>query len=481
MEGTALPRVFNPTVSLPPAVDAYTRRYTQNAVNNRSFNPAETVIIQIPTGRPGAFLVPQLSYLRFTVTVPVSAAVADAGCRSKFAGLAGAANMIGEQRVLLNGSVVEEILNHQAAYELFHDGGCGVRQNMEEVMMGAYPVSNDRDYDAIALGPPLALTSFNKHITSPLYASGWNCSAASTEGGAAAAVTAAWSQTFCVPIMSALLGTFAEKALPTCLIAPNSLELHLRLSEAARAIAVAQTNAGLAGIGNTTVANWSISSVQFVGCEVVLPSPVMDSILSMVTQGLEIYSSTLHNYTASTGGATSPQIVLGTNYASVNSLFCIFQNTSQLVGTLPSNRRIKPTAAAADEMTSQLQIGSERVPQVPTTGTAQILTELMQAFGALSDKDAAPSAVFSYIPFTTVAYPTQTSSFAIGYDLDVFSIASDQVRSGRNLVGQQTTLSLTGLNAAPVGGVQGAYVVQAYVWHDVKYVFRAGGAVSCYW
>lgn len=454
MEGTALPRAFNPTVSLPPAVDAYTRRYTQNAVNNRTFNPAETVIIQIPTGRPGAFLVPQLSYLRFTVTVPVSAGNAAAGDRSKFAGLAGAANMIGEQRVLLNGSVVEEILNHQAAYELFHDGGCGVRQNMEEVMSGVYPV-------ALTAGASNATTA------SPLYASGWNCSAA----GAGGAVSAAWTQTFCVPIMSSLLGTFAEKALPTCLIAPNSLELHLRLSDAARAIAVAQST-GAAGA--TTVANWTVSAMQFVGCEVVLPSPVMDSILSVVPEGLTLFSSTLHNYTAGTGAVASPQVVLGTNYASVNSLFCIFQLAADLVGTRPSNRRIKPAAAATDVLTAQLQIGSERVPQVPTSGDSQIMAELMQAYGALSDRDAAPSAVFTYTAFTGITPVLQTSSFAIGYDLDVFSIASDQVRSGRNLVGQQTTLSMTGLDAV-------AYTIQAYVWHDVKFVFRAGGAVSCYW
>jgi len=471
MEGTALPRAFNPTVSLPPAVDAYTRRYTQNAVNNRSFNPSETVIIQVPTGRPGAFLVPQLSYLRYTVTVPISTVAlgaASAGDRSKFAGLAGAANMIGEQRVLLNGSVVEEILNHQPAYELFHDAGCGVRQNMEEQLMGAYPVVNDFNFDAIAAGPPIVLTRYNNHLVSALYESGWNCSAASAGGGAA--VTDAWTQTFCVPIMSSLLGTFAEKALPTCLIAPNSLELHIRLSDAARAIAVTQT---YGAAGTAYVPNWSVSNVQFVGCEVVLPSPVMDSILSVVPEGLTLFSSTLHNYTASTGAATSPQIVLGTNYASVNSLFAIFQIPADLVGNKQSNRRVKPTALVTDVITAQLQIGSERVPQVPTSDSSQIMAELQQAFGTLSDRDAAPSAVFGYTPFNSIT-TTMTSSFAIGYDLDVFSIASDQVRSGRNLVGQQTTLSLTNIVAAN-------RTVQSYVWHDCKFVLRAGGAVSCYW
>lgn len=458
MEGTALPRAFNPTVSLPPAVDAYTRRYTQNAVNNRAFDPGQTVIIQIPTGRPGAFLVPQLSYLRFTVTVPQSTAAAAANSRSKFSGLAGAANVIGEQRVLLNGSVVEEILNHPTAYELFHDAGCGVRQNMEEVMQGAYPMA-------------LASTAvtYESSVT-PTYKGAWNCS---VDNGGAAAVTATWTQTFCVPIMSSILGTFAEKAFPTCLVAPNSLELHLRLSDRERAFSVTDAT-GANGSAAAVIDAWTVASVQFVGCEVVLPSPVMDSILSAVPEGLTLFSSTVHNYTASTGQAASPQIVLGTNYASVNSLFCVFQNSTQFTRAYASNRRLKPTANASDEMSSQLQIGSERVPQVPTTGTSQIMAELMQAFGALSDKDAAPSLVFSYTPFTTVTNVTQTSSFAIGYDLDVFSIASDQVRSGRNLVGQQTTLALTGLNATN-------YTVQAYIWHDVKYVIRAGGAVSCYW
>lgn len=451
-EGGALPRVMNPTVSLPPAVDAYTRRYTQNAVNNRTFTPSETVIIQIPTGRPGAFLVPQLSYLRFSVTFTGTAAAA-AGNRNKFSGLAGAANVIGEQRVLLNGSVVEEILNHQVCYELFHDAGCGVRQNFEETMSGAYPVV-------------LTAGGDNEDAPIALYASNSNCSAAG-----AVAVAADVVRTFCVPIMSALLGTFAEKALPTCLIAPNSLELHLRLSEVTRAINIS-TSAG--GAGAVASGGYTVGNVQFVGCEVVLPSAVMDSIISMVPQGLEIYSSTVHNYTAATGANATPNIVLGTNYASVNSLFLTFPADAS--AQRPANRRMKPTAAETTTVTCQLQIGSERVPQVPTSGDAQIMAELMQAFGALADKDAAPSAVFSANAFTvrTANAPTMVSSFAIGYDLDVFSIASDQVRSGRNLVGQQTTVSLTGLD-----GIN--HTVQSYVWHDVKYVFRAGGAVTAYW
>jgi len=461
----ALPRAFNPTSVLPPAVDAYSRKFTQNAVNNRTYNPGETCIIQIPAGRPSCWLNQLNSYLRFTVNIPADTLAVGANSRVKFAGMAGASSVIDSVRVYINGSTASELLNYPEVAELYHDMTAGTRESFLDTTQGAVHAFRKPDAFAPVTGEESLTPMFEATVNS-----GNNIAAA----GAGVFYTG-MGLTFSVPLLDGLLGVLGSKMLPTCLFAPNSIELHITFSSQVTGLSVSDTaNGAAAGIAAGIA--WTISNMAYVGQEVYLPSAVSEQLLASVPMGLAIYTNGIHNYVSSTGAIADPQIILGTNYASVNSLFFIFQQSAAAIFGDARNalaRRVKPTAAAANTITSQLQIGSERVPQVATSGDSQIMAELTQAFGMFTDKDAAPVAHMAGAAFRLLT-PVQCASFAIGYDLDTFSLENDQVRSGRSLVGQQTLLALTGLNAA-------AYNVQTYIHHDVKLVIRPGSAVSIYW
>lgn len=461
VDAAALPRDFNPTTALPPAVDAYTRKYTQNAQNNRTYNPTETCVIVIPSGRPGAMLQTQNSYLRFDVTFPSITTLVAANQRLRFSGLAGASNLIGALRVYVNGSTASECLNYGQVAEIIHDQTSGGgRANVLDTMCGAYPTLLESEATPSVTGEE---TNVN-----PQFVGQYNASSNIAVAGA----TTAFTRTFCVPLIDGVLGTLAQKALPVSLFAPSSIELHITWASQFQGMCVGPIQ--LAGANAVAAIPWTVSNVSFVGQEVYLPSVVSEAMLASVPQGLSLYTNALHNYTSSTGAAASPQIILSTNFASVNSLMFTFQPTAALnFSYWCQNRRVKPTAAVTDVVTAQLQIGSERVPQVATSGDSQIMAEVLQAFAALNDRDYCPAPQMARKAFTALTL-SSAASFLIAYDLDSFTLESDSVRSGRSLVGQQTVLSLTGLDAS-------AYQVQTYVHHDCKLVIRPGGAVSIYW
>lgn len=468
----ALPRAYNPTSVLPPAVDAYTRKFTQNAVNNRTYNPGETCIIQIPAGRPSCWLNQLNSYLRFTVNGAVGVVgqgvSAVNNSRGKFAGLAGASSVIDSIRVYINGSTASELLNYPEIAELYHDATCGGgRANVLDTMQGAYHV--------VQLPEATPAVTGEEAVTA-VYQAGFNASATA----AAAANIPAWSATVSLPILDGLLGVLGSKMLPTCLFAPNSIELHITFSSVNNGLSNSPTSGFNAAAA--TAQNWTITNMAYCGQEVYLPSAVSEQLLASVPAGLALYTNSIHNYVSSAptqgvAGVWSPQIILGTNYASVNSIFFTFQD----LGNMPDSRgcaarRRKPCQAANPEqtITAQLQIGSERVPQVATSGDSQLMAELMQAFGMFTDKDAAPGAQLAGPAWRAVTM-TQTGSFAIGYDLDTFSLENDQVRSGRSLVGQQTLLALSSIDSNV------SFTMQTYIHHDTKVVIRPGSAVSIYW
>jgi hypothetical protein len=126
--GTAVPPNVNLSRTKPYAVSAYTRRVKSLANNAQSFGPDSYVNITLDTSTPGSFLDPLQSYLKFDLTFENSNPFAD---YVSF-GSAGAASIIEEFRIYVQGTPIEEILQYNVFYELAmnQNGQCQQPFNM---------------------------------------------------------------------------------------------------------------------------------------------------------------------------------------------------------------------------------------------------------------------------------------------------------------------------------------------------------------
>ena len=112
--GTAVPGNVNLSRQKPYAVSAYSRRVKSLANNAQAFGPDSYVNITLDTSTPGSFLDPLQSYLKFDVVIRNSNVFADF---ISF-GASGAASLIEEFRIYVQGTPIEEILQYNVFYEL---------------------------------------------------------------------------------------------------------------------------------------------------------------------------------------------------------------------------------------------------------------------------------------------------------------------------------------------------------------------------
>lgn len=120
--GTAVPSNVNLAKQKPYAVSAYSRRVKSLANNAQSFGPNSYVNITLDTSTPGSFLDPLQSYLKFDLRIQNSNPFID---YVSF-GQAGAASLIEEFRIYVQGTPIEEILQYNVFYEtaMCQNGQC---------------------------------------------------------------------------------------------------------------------------------------------------------------------------------------------------------------------------------------------------------------------------------------------------------------------------------------------------------------------
>ena len=106
--GTAVPSNVNLARQKPYAVSAYSRRVKSLANNAQNFGPDSYVNITLDTSTPGSFLDPLQSYLKFDLTIENTNIFAD----YVSLGAAGAASVIEEFRIYVQGTPIEEILQY---------------------------------------------------------------------------------------------------------------------------------------------------------------------------------------------------------------------------------------------------------------------------------------------------------------------------------------------------------------------------------
>lgn len=441
----AVPSSYNVTKVKPPAVAAYKRRFIQPASSTAAATGGTYVRIPIPTGQAGTFLDPHRSFLQFKLSYTGGAD----GCR--FAGLAGASACIQELRLYCAGQVVSEILNYNNVAEVVNDVTSGNgRSPLNILTSGAYSVAR-----VSAAGVTSSTVGYSE-----------------TYNGVAAATPL--SRTFSIPLIDGWIGLMAEKAFPTMLVAPGTLEIEIKF--ATDAVAFQSANAPV-GVAYTNIA--------FVGEQVIIHSDVADAVLAAAQSGLLMYSTGYHTYQTTTGAASNGSFIIPARALSANSFFWTWRTTA--VDTLANFglRRKNPAATIteANYKTFWLTIGTETVPQRSIQSYSECFAELSKALGVLSSKDAALSDCFffgtdvngGYAHLAVVAAVADinlaTACYLEGLDLDVFSLSSAEVRSGRNLQADQITYYWQ------AGAATTASLVDTILMHDVRLQFLPGGSL----
>lgn len=459
MEGqvvNAVPSSYNVTKVKPPAVAAYKRRFVQPASSTAAATGGTYVRIPIPTGQAGTFLDPHRSFLQFKLAVtgatdvPVGPPVVVGGVR--FAGLAGASACIQELRLYCAGQVVSEILNYNNVAEVVNDVTCGSgRSALNTLCTGAATITSWATTGLID-GNVGFSDGFNGTTTNN-----------------------ALSRTFTIPLLDGWVGLMAEKAFPSMLVAPGTLELEIKFATDDVAF---QAQAAI-----TSAASYT--NIAFVGEQVILHSDVADAVLAAAQSGLLMYSTGYHTYQATTAAATSGSFIIPARALSANSFFWAWRNSNISTLTNFGLRRINPSSDISDAnyKTFWLTIGTETVPQRSIQSYTECFAELSKALGVFSSKDAAMGKQFYFgtgtnggyshraVVTTLATIQNTTACYLEGLDLDVFSLSSAEVRSGRNLQADQITYYWA------AGGATSAATVDTILMHDVRLQFLPGGSV----
>jgi hypothetical protein len=149
--GTAVPSNVNLSKQKPYAVSAYSRRVKSLANNAQAFGPDSYVNITLDTSTPGSFLDPLQSYLKFDLTIRNTNAFAD----FVSFGPAGAASLIEEFRIYVQGTPIEEILQYNVFYELAMNQNGQCQQPYHLFKTNEMPLGIASIFHQNAIKPPM--------------------------------------------------------------------------------------------------------------------------------------------------------------------------------------------------------------------------------------------------------------------------------------------------------------------------------------
>ena len=149
--GTAVPSNVNLSKQKPYAVSAYSRRVKSLANNAQSFGPDSYVNITLDTSTPGSFLDPLQSYLKFDLTIRNTNPFAD----FVSFGPAGAASIIEEFRIYVQGTPIEEILQYNVFYELAMNQNGQCQQPYHLFKSNSMPLGISGIFHQNAIKPPM--------------------------------------------------------------------------------------------------------------------------------------------------------------------------------------------------------------------------------------------------------------------------------------------------------------------------------------
>ena len=449
----------------PSAPKSRSYRISVPPLNKNVFAPGDQVIFELPTGRKGTWLDQSQSYLKFSVQFTSTAAAAPQGSGIY---LDNTAYSFIQRLDIYNSSNLLETINEYGQLANFLVDTSLTQSDK----LGLSTLIGSNSSTVInGLGAAYAQFSNLASIQAPGDRSGASFQTASTAAG----INTGIPYTFCLPVLSGIVGMNASKMLPVGqIINPIRCEFYL----------AALNDAIYAGTA-ATGANWQLINVEFCVCYVEI-----DGSLEMQLDPDEaqyIATTTYRQTSATIPLATAGEFtnMLPFRCSSLTAIYARFRNQSGAVNGVNASAAYRKSSSVNPNLASYyFRVGSSMYPNKPVylmssqSGTgAEGYAELLKSFHALSASIGNSSLSFSnYNVATTatlgfaqafvaaakttaVAQDTFANSFAIGLELQSFSNRSDTILSGISTLNSQVFFTGTIFNGLTAGGVDNRDIV----------------------
>ena len=372
----------------PPSISGTTHRQGVPAYNGSSFKAQQTILINIPTGRRGHYLNTRMSYLKFKVT--------NNNTTDAFKLDYSASSFIQSLSLYHGANLLENIQEYNALYHVLLD-----MQGSDESIQRAGSILQGSDTKR-----------------------------------AGATVSAAGSQTFCIPILSGIIGPLQSKYLPTGAMLGGDLRLELVLA-----------NANTAVVQGAGAVNWTVSDVEL-QLEYVEVNSEVDRMIQQANPRYVISCETFANYTntlpASGGSAQQMNLLVPARFSSLKTLYTFFRVQSDVTSATARSVTSRPYPTLTDWY---YQVSGENVPATPVKDTVESFAELLKAMHVFGAADN--TSMISKTDYTLVTGGNTNSSFVIGQNLETLSHKSTLTESGKNTLNTNVyLLGRTNMNSA---------------------------------
>jgi hypothetical protein len=405
-------------------------------VNKSTFIPQDTIIFSIPSRR-ACFLDQTQTYLRLTIK---------------------------------NGDASTGI-------ELDSNGACVI--NNINIFHGSNLLESVQQYNALFS----YLLDFQMDIGTRVGSSntlGTSTDTANPRKGLA--ISASKQLTTCLPIVSGVIGTLADKMLP--LETADDIRIRIEIGLESLAASV---------YASAAISNWSIISAELEVTIVELGEQGMNMVQSVTPFSRPVYlhaSSYRHYVSTQTQAAGQASFLVPARFASLKSLSVLPRSnaTATLQGAYSLSSRSNPNWNQY-----YWRVGSLIVPQKPvvlsnagsTGGYAEAAIEIQKAFHGLNNSmfsGSCPIAVFnasdisdntigngSTILTAATGASSHTNGFAISTELESFSNRNDTLLSGINTLGSNIFFEPTTSAAASQN-----YTINFYAYYDMILILENG-------
>jgi hypothetical protein len=439
---------------------SYARNYQSNIAPQNGlgpYGPGETIIINIPTSR-NTVLSGGDSVFKFNLTVTNGA---DANDFIRL-GAAGAHDVIQRIRLWHGSTLLSDIDDYSCLVSM-----CMAIQESGDRSHGIQSILAGTESVAVVQSPipaivdgALATTVYG--VAEPLHC-GEKLHAAQLADGD---VTTA--RTFCIPLMNFL--SYSEKYCPLYAMTGSPLRVEIQLVD--NPLKMCNSEQAL-----TTFA---VSNVEYIGNFMELSDSGMEKVqlasgpqMKWVVQDWRSYS---HTATIADGAELS--VPIAAKFNSLRSLMTSYRTKAAGAVTFYANG-----SHHLGLQSYTVRIGSRVVPTKAPATKSEMFSELIRAFGSISDLNHEPNisrAVYSDVQAPVandegVAYPTvktHQNAFYTGLDLESYSNSGmGNVYQGMNTSTEDVFLTL---NYASAGTTAGAVKINTFAYYDQVIIIENG-------
>lgn len=469
----------------PAAPRSRSYRLSVAPLNKTVFTSTDQIVFELPTGRAGTWLDQSQTFLKFSVQCQTNAAVTNPNLQTGVAVENTAYSFFNRLDIYHSSNLLEQISEYGQLANMLLD-----LQLSQSEKAGLSPLIGSNSFIFTQSLTPSSVwaSSVSGSTTSlalptPLTTLGDRSGQGLTS---ATTLNTATPFTFCLPVLSGVVGVNASKMLP---LGKLSSPLRLEFYTAANDDAVYY---GTLGAGCV----WQIINVELCCCYVEL----LDNFDN--DRGTEyISTSTYRNSSTNLPSATSGEFttLLPFRAASIKGLYARFLPFVSAVQGVNASAAYRKSASINPNISSYFfRVGSSIYPNKPVflisgqqqTG-AEAYAELVKSFHALSSTEGNPSILYNQYNVCATATGgwaanftpgaqnttagTHNNAFAVGLELESFSNRNDTILSGVSTLNSQIYFTANINTGATAGGTNGYnYTAQFFSHMDMILVIENG-------